>query len=120
MVGFDPSHFQMVSNPVWCYRGNGACPSWKDVDPGQSYRAVPINNFNITLIFPLENFEEFCHVSADLSQIPLIPETNDSGFTFYRVQFDIILLFGLTEIQAQMGWYENVSLPTLVRALVFD
>ena len=27
----------------------------------------------------------------------------------YRVDFDIILLFGMTELQAQLAWTENVS-----------
>jgi hypothetical protein len=29
--------------------------------------------------------------------------------SFYSVNFDIILLFGLTELKAQVAWEENVS-----------
>ncbi|CAA7263110.1 unnamed protein product [Cyclocybe aegerita] len=87
MTGFDPSHFQSVTNEVWCYRGNLANPKWKDLDP--------------------DNFEEFCTIEADLSSIPLTPQVSASGHTYYRVWFQIVLLFGLTEIEAHMAWEEN-------------
>jgi hypothetical protein len=29
--------------------------------------------------------------------------------TFYKVTYDIILLFGMTELKAQIAWKENVS-----------
>jgi len=29
---------------------------------------------------------------------------------YYRKEFDIILLFGMTELKAQLAWTENVSL----------
>lgn len=38
------------------------------------------------------------------------PETNPkNGDLYYRLYFDIVLLFGLTELKAQMAWMENVS-----------
>ena len=36
------------------------------------------------------------------------PKATGEG-SFYNVEFDIILLFGTTELQAQVAWEENVS-----------
>jgi len=36
-----------------------------------------------------------------------------SGRTYYRMDFEIVLLLGLTELQAQLLWTEKVRLPYL-------
>ena len=33
--------------------------------------------------------------------------------TFYELNYDIVLSFGLTELKAQIAWQENVSLDFL-------
>jgi hypothetical protein len=51
-----------------------------------------------------------CTIEADLSRVPLIPRPKASGQgNFYRVDYDIVLLFGMTELNAQIAWKENVS-----------
>ena len=40
--------------------------------------------------------------------MPAIPKASGKG-SFYIVRIDIILLFGMTELQAQVAWKENVS-----------
>ena len=47
---------------------------------------------------------------ADLSRAPIFTRPNAivEG-SYYTVKFDIILLFGTTELQAQLAWTENVS-----------
>ena len=48
-------------------------------------------------------------MEADLSQAILtLPKATGEG-NFYRVDFDFILLFGMTELNAQVAWTENVS-----------
>ena len=49
-------------------------------------------------------------MEVDLSQAPIytLPKTTGEG-NFYRVDFDFILLFGMTELTAQVAWMENVS-----------
>jgi hypothetical protein len=48
-------------------------------------------------------------VEADLSQAILtLPKDTGEG-NFYEVFFDFILLFGMTELKAQVAWTENVS-----------
>lgn len=39
------------------------------------------------------------------------PFEGPDGRLFYKANFDIILLFGLTELKAQVCWKENVSFP---------
>jgi hypothetical protein len=38
------------------------------------------------------------------------PKATGEG-SFFNVDFDIILLFGTTELKAQVAWMENVSGP---------
>jgi hypothetical protein len=49
-------------------------------------------------------------MEVDLSQAPILtlPEATGEG-NFYEVDFDFILLFGMTELKAQVAWKENVS-----------
>lgn len=35
------------------------------------------------------------------------PQTAPSGAEFYRIDYDVVLLFGLTELKAQISWMEN-------------
>ena len=60
-----------------------------------------------------------CTIEADLSRAPILTlrkSTRDG--IYYAVQFEIILLFGKTELQAQVAWMENVSGPHMLP--VFD
>jgi hypothetical protein len=51
-----------------------------------------------------------CTIEADLSRVPLLPIPKARGKgSFYRVDYEIILLFGMTELKAQLAWKENVS-----------
>ena len=53
-----------------------------------------------------------CTVVADTSSIPESETAQQSadGFQYYRKEFEIVLLFGMTELKAQLAWTENVSL----------
>ncbi|KAF9449856.1 hypothetical protein P691DRAFT_758690 [Macrolepiota fuliginosa MF-IS2] len=74
--------------PITCYRGNIACPQFFDQDPG--------------------NFHSVFSVHADLSGLVDNSEerTGPVG-AYYEVQYDIIILFGLTESKAQYAWTEE-------------
>ena len=66
------------------------------------------------LIFP-ENYTKLCTIEADLSRVPLLPRPKATGNgIFYSVNYDIILLFGMTELKAQVAWTENVSGPLML------
>ena len=51
-----------------------------------------------------------CTIEADLSRAPILTQPKATGGgIFYTVYYDVILLFGTTELQAQLAWKEKVS-----------
>jgi hypothetical protein len=51
-----------------------------------------------------------CTIEADLSRLPSVPRSKIKGNgSFNTVEIDIILLFGMTELKAQVAWKEKVS-----------
>ena len=85
-------------------------PKWKDIDMSEIH-------LTITCLAPLmsqcfaDNYTKLCTIEADLSRAPVFTRPKSTGEgSFYSVDYDIILLFGMTELQAQMAWNENVSL----------
>lgn len=59
-----------------------------------------------------ENFHDVFKICADLSRVVdgLQPCTGANGVQCYKLQYQIIMLFGLTEFKAQYAWQENVSI----------
>ncbi|KAF8805180.1 hypothetical protein BYT27DRAFT_7192857 [Phlegmacium glaucopus] len=82
------TNFRSGTFSVWCYRGNVGTPRWKDVDT--------------------DNYTKICTIEVDLSRVPVCPRQRAGGRgNFYRVDYDIVLLFGMTELKAQIAWKEN-------------
>ncbi|KAF8155273.1 hypothetical protein BJ912DRAFT_1050978 [Pholiota molesta] len=55
-----------------------------------------------------QNYTKLCSIDIDLSYLPLTPRAKSTGAgTFYRLDYDIVLLFGLTELKAQVAWKEG-------------
>jgi len=83
------------------YRGPLKAPSW--VDENKS------------------DFSRLCKVLANTSVIArdLEPITR-AGSTFYNVSFDVIILFGLTELQAQIRWLEKGVEKRSLASIVYD
>jgi len=62
------------------------------------------------VLINIENYTTLCTLEVDISQLPMSYYSKYSGEgTFYRVDYDIVLLFGLTELQAMVAWKENVG-----------
>jgi hypothetical protein len=59
----------------------------------------------------LENFHDSFAVQADLTNLieGLRPRIGKAGTVSFRMDYEIIILFGLTEFKAQLAWKENVS-----------
>jgi hypothetical protein len=57
----------------------------------------------------IDMFSTLCTVEADTSQVPRMPRYGSQG-VYYRIDFDVILSFGLTELKAQLSWTVNVRL----------
>jgi len=92
---------------LWAYRGDRETPFWIDEDPGLfSVNPLPRTGC-LNLI--TENFTKLCRVEANVSHLPMSQQTQ-GGKTYYQSPtFSIVLLFGFTEIQAQIAWTEKVS-----------
>ncbi|KAI6046251.1 hypothetical protein EDC04DRAFT_2887938 [Pisolithus marmoratus] len=58
----------------------------------------------------LDSFTNRCTVYADTSKAAknLSQQTTRSGDKFYRIDYEVVLLFGLTELKAQISWMEDV------------
>jgi len=64
------------------------------------------------IAYLIDNYTENCTITADLTAVPYSTAVNDDGATYYRFHYDIIMLFGQTELKAQLAWKENVRLST--------
>ncbi|KDR69807.1 hypothetical protein GALMADRAFT_77195 [Galerina marginata CBS 339.88] len=88
-VSANRSDFQIFSSSVWCYRGSLEQPKWRDQDKS--------------------NFSRLCSIAVDLSHLEFSPKTGRTGKTYYQIDYEVILLFGLTELKAQIAWQEDVG-----------
>ncbi|KAG2347369.1 hypothetical protein BDR05DRAFT_876763 [Suillus weaverae] len=87
----DRSACDVITTEIVCYRGDSPNPRWTDSEPGM--------------------FSTLCNVHADTSKVArtISPRRGYAGLQFYRQEFSIVLMFGLTELQAQLSWKEDVS-----------
>ncbi|KAF8840351.1 hypothetical protein BDN67DRAFT_903748 [Paxillus ammoniavirescens] len=85
------SEFTSVETPILAYRGSHLRPIW--VDKEAAY------------------FTDMCTVIADTSKLiySMSPRQSLNGGIYYRLDIDVILLFGLTELKAQISWKHGVS-----------
>ncbi|KAL1725512.1 hypothetical protein EV714DRAFT_221156 [Schizophyllum commune] len=79
-----------ISAPIQVYRGNIHHPSWTDVDAA--------------------NFGVLCTVKADVTAAVsrLVPRRRADSRTYFQLEYEVVLLFGLTELKAQLRWFANV------------
>jgi len=78
-----------VSPRITKYTGALVSPEWRDLEP--------------------DKFETLCRVKADLSSASYTSKSNAAGKTAYSRSYDVILLVGLTELKAQIGWIDSVT-----------
>ncbi|KJA20618.1 hypothetical protein HYPSUDRAFT_166744 [Hypholoma sublateritium FD-334 SS-4] len=77
--------FKNSSTSVWCYRGLIPEPRWMDVDT--------------------KNYTKLCTIDIDLSHAPVREcKKGDRGGTVFVLCYEIVLIFGLTELRAQVAW----------------
>ncbi|KAI0350808.1 hypothetical protein OH77DRAFT_1412306 [Trametes cingulata] len=75
-----------MSAEIICYRGKKQDPKWVDLEP--------------------ECFSTLCTVFADTSKVVKTPRKGRNGI-HYTQAFGIVLMCGLTELQAQIRWTED-------------
>lgn len=58
-----------------------------------------------------DQFSTLCTVRADTTKLAksLSPRRSADGALYFALEIKVILLFGLTELTAQVSWLENVS-----------
>lgn len=57
-------------------------------------------------------YSTLCHIEADTSALAMklkAQTRRGSRKTYYQMDYDIVLSFGLTELKAQISWKENVG-----------
>ena len=58
----------------------------------------------------VDNYTKLCSIEADLSHLPLPARNKTLGVgIFYRLDYELVLLFGLTEMKAQVVYKDKVS-----------
>ncbi|KAF6752176.1 hypothetical protein DFP72DRAFT_905128 [Ephemerocybe angulata] len=73
---------------ILSYCGPSTNPEWIDEDTDNLYPSV-------------------CVVEADTSSVQSTIKTSASGLKYHEINFDVILLFGLTELKAQIAYIQN-------------
>ena len=102
-----------VEADITCYQGTSQICQWIDSDPSVCFLRVPkLKPTDETT----DMFTTLCTVTADTSQMAgsLEPILGLAGIEYYRMEFDVILQFGLTELKAFISWMENVSVNIAV------
>ncbi|KAF8161604.1 hypothetical protein B0H34DRAFT_386789 [Crassisporium funariophilum] len=75
---------------LYCYRGTIGDAAWMDTDP--------------------DKYFELCTIEVDMSHLAhssSVEVIKKPSGTYYKVHYDIIMLFGGTEIKAQLAWKDN-------------
>ncbi|KAF8549070.1 hypothetical protein OG21DRAFT_1515573 [Imleria badia] len=84
-----------------CYRGSLSDPKWVDQDQSA--------------------FSPFCTIRVDLSEAAndlVLKKT--AGRAYYQLDYDVIMLFGLTELQAYLGWKSKDGERRVAATVTFD
>ena len=65
------------------------------------------------------SFSTLCTIRADLSEAveDLVKKKKASGQVYYQLDYDVIVLFGLTELKAYIGWKSKVSHDSMPLAI---
>lgn len=101
------SQLTSLSTSLKCYQGASENPKWLDVDANM--------------------FSTLCYIEADTSQISqtLKPHRSPGASkkkkkSYYIMEFDVVLLFGLTELKAQIAWKEGGEEKRSPARIVYD
>jgi len=100
--GSSPSELTSVQVSVFAYRGSLLEPTWMDKEPG--------------------SFTKMCTVIADTSKFcnSLSPQISFPSNTYYSLDIEVILLFGLTELKAQISWNDKGVEMRSPASIVYD
>lgn len=84
----DKKSLKTISAAILVYTGKKSNPTWASDDPG-SYSIA-------------------CRIEADTSAVTLVKRKSTvTSQTYYRMDYEVVLLFGLTELVAQIAWSDD-------------
>ncbi|KAF9523699.1 hypothetical protein CPB83DRAFT_862504 [Crepidotus variabilis] len=92
-----PEEVTNIRTNLWCYRGDDVAPKWMDTD--------------------FDCFTNLCTLRATMSPQRRV---NSSGKSYYKITYDVVLLFGLTELKAFIEWEENGAIKTTPAQLIYE
>ncbi|PCH36691.1 hypothetical protein WOLCODRAFT_146366 [Wolfiporia cocos MD-104 SS10] len=95
----DDASLNHTSAEITSYRGTRENPKWVDIEP--------------------HLFTELCTIYADTSRVKRVWEYGTLGY-FYTQNFDIVLICGSTELQAQIRWIEDGEEKRGDATIVYD
>jgi len=96
-----------------CYRGNLSNPEWVDQDQCTFLESLPRVLVLIWTIVVSFSTHFFIHVDLSEAARDLVPKRQASGQVYYQLDYDVIIFFGLTELQAHLCWKTRVSCGSL-------
>ncbi|KAF9231960.1 hypothetical protein BU15DRAFT_81773 [Melanogaster broomeanus] len=99
---YSQSQFTSIQTSFLAYRGSLLSPAWMDKEPA--------------------SFTKLCTVIADTSSLinSMRPQRSLNGGTYYSLNVDVILLFGLTELKAQISWQDKGVEMRSPASIVYD
>ena len=89
------------------YDGGRKEPQWMDVQQSMTFCSMVICELGTHS--PKGKFEVLCHVAASLSGAPCELERGRFGKMCYIRTFDVVLLVGLTELKAEIRWFDTIA-----------
>ena len=104
----DPAGFGMQAVRFVCYRGGQPAPEWADQDPCK-FLSIIRHVFFILTSSIVVSFFTYCTIHVDLSVATKDLVLKKAGSKiYYQLDYDVIVYFGLTELQAQLCWKAKV------------
>lgn len=99
-----------VKVSILAYRGDVLDPQWMDTEPGKPMAKSDQYTSMTSGLQIAARFTTLCNVIGDTSTIAhsLRPQRAPGGDDYYCLDFDVVLLFGLTELNAQISWTDDM------------
>ncbi|PBK86333.1 hypothetical protein ARMGADRAFT_1086505 [Armillaria gallica] len=88
-LGRSLSDLSTITTSIWRYNGEKEHPKWMDLEN--------------------DKYSILCRITADTSVAAqsLKAERRSDGTSYYRLNLSVIMLFGMTELKAQLAWVED-------------
>ena len=109
---YHPSDWEKISIPIYRYQGEDEItPEFTDDDPGACAALLYIARLSNGRTWPTEGFHVYCTIKAETSEMirSVRPTYSVNDTEYLRLKYSVILYLGLTELQAELSWIENVS-----------